>query len=65
MTTSFRRETAKLYVFPTRTHLAAGPHREDMKPASMSRTPQVCETSFGSGWYHEAAIQDSDRARKP
>ena len=57
-----RRETAKIYRFPTRMRIAATevPQNDRSAPA---RLFSICES--GSGWYHDAAIQDQHRDRKP
>jgi Protein of unknown function (DUF2735) len=53
--------TAKIYQFPRRAAVAAS---REIKPAMDHRMRAVPTVDFGSGWYHEAAIQ-ADRARKP
>ncbi len=57
-----RRETAKIYRFPTRMRAVVSetPQPERTAPGRLFTT---CD--YGSGWYHEAAIQDDARARKP
>ncbi|AWN42172.1 DUF2735 domain-containing protein [Methylobacterium durans] len=61
MTASPRRETAKIYQFPVRPR-AAGWHAGTPKAAAASYP--VVETGAGA-WYHEAAIQEAERTRKP
>jgi hypothetical protein len=56
-----RRETAKIYRFPTRMRIAATDVSRNERPAP-ARLFSICES--GSGWYHEAAIQDDQRDRK-
>jgi hypothetical protein len=61
MTTNFPAETqqasAKIYQFPARVRKAVDGRREETNPA-------VDLAAFGSGWYHEAAIQESKRIRE-
>ena len=58
MTTELYREPAKIYQFPLRGRFAErGPVDESMEAANYS------SPSFGSGWYHDEAIQE-ERARK-
>jgi hypothetical protein len=60
MTTSLERGSAKIYQFPTKRR----PVRFDGPNfASNVSSPSVAPTAFGSGWYHDEAIQD-DQARK-
>jgi hypothetical protein len=58
--------TAKIYQFPTKVRPAPG-HFDDAKFATNFATnvasPSVVPTVFGSGWYHDEAIQD-ERTRK-
>ena len=60
MTTNVHRESAKIYQFPVRVRAAAGGHRDGGKPV-VELSPRVAKASFGSGWYHDAAIQDAER----
>jgi hypothetical protein len=64
MTESSYRETAKIYAFPARGRVAAGTRRDEAK-STAERAPRVLATDFGSGWYHEAAVKDSEPGRKP
>jgi hypothetical protein len=65
MNENFRQESAKIYAFPERNRAAAGSQRRDDKAAAVSRLQQLPVVEFGSGWYHEAAVQEADRPRKP
>jgi hypothetical protein len=56
--------TAKIYQFPRKALLAAGRRRDDSQPVVDLRTQNLPTIEFGSGWYHEAAVQDADRTRK-
>jgi hypothetical protein len=64
MTTNLGRESAKIYQFPTRASLGGTGLRGKTKPAADLKMVQLPEASFGSGWYHEAAIRDADRNQK-
>ncbi len=56
MATNVSHGTAKIYQFPVPSRKTAGGSREQTKPAI--NDPGVEPTSFGSGWYHEAAIEE-------
>jgi hypothetical protein len=64
MTTNSGRESAKIYQFPTRASPGGSGLRGKTKVAADLKTVQLPEVSFGSGWYHEAAIRDADRNQK-
>ncbi|MDX7950147.1 DUF2735 domain-containing protein [Lichenihabitans sp. Uapishka_5] len=53
--------TAKIYRFPTRLRVAV-PDGTPPGRVAPARLYAFCEA--GSGWYHEAAIQDDPRGRK-
>lgn len=55
--------TAKIYQFPTRARPPAGHFDESKRTAAMP-SPPIATTEFGSGWYHEEAIEDAERGRK-
>jgi hypothetical protein len=65
MTTSFRHESAKLYIFPTKIPKGAVGRRGLAKPVAELRPQHLPEVEFGGGWYHEAAVQEAERTRKP
>jgi hypothetical protein len=63
MTTNSDRESAKIYQFPARGRFAANVQR-DAKP-TLNLTPlQVVKAAVGSGWYHEAAIEEAEQTHK-
>jgi len=64
MTTNLGRESAKIYQFPTRAPPSGDGRRGKTKSAVDLKTVQFAEVSFGSGWYHDAAIRDADRNHK-
>ena len=62
MTTSVERGSAKIYQFPIKRRPASGLFNGPNFVSNIS-SPSVAPTAFGSGWYHDEAIQD-DQARK-
>jgi hypothetical protein len=62
MTTSSDRASAQIYQFPARGRFAAIAIRDET--AAMLNPPQAVKAAVGSGWYHEAAIEDAERARR-
>ena len=63
MTTSTDQGSATIYQFPARGRFATTNFRDETKSAAML-TPQVVNAAVGSSWYHDAAIQDAEHARK-
>jgi hypothetical protein len=63
MTTSSDRASAQIYQFPARGRFAASIARDET-PAANLDSPHVVKAAVGSGWYHEAAIEDAERARR-
>lgn len=63
MITNSRPPTAKIYQFPRKTSLSAAGAVRDIKSVTDHRLRVVPNVEFGSGWYHEAAIE-ADRPRK-
>jgi hypothetical protein len=68
MTKNFLQETsqesAKIFQFPVRVRNAVDGRREQTNPAVDLVSPRVSLAGSGSGWYHEAAIQESKRIRE-
>jgi hypothetical protein len=60
MAANIQHQTAKIYAFPTRAQLAAG-YRRDMSAMALEVADalRLKRTDFGSGWYHDAAIEDN------
>jgi len=58
MTTQLDQPSAKIYAFPAGGRAA---HRAG-KPAPLA--PQYEEAPCGSGWYHEAAVEEAEMASK-
>ncbi len=50
-----QRPTAKIYVFPTRPHMASGNHRQAHAQQQAAQLPPVV---CGGSWYHQAAIEE-------
>src|ERR1700738_327640 len=66
MNTSLNHGSAKIYQFPAGGRAALGGRRHDeTTPTADQGLPRVSEAAFGGGWYHEAAIQESEPERKP
>jgi len=68
MTTSFHRESAKIYQFPARVRPALGGY-QDAQPGGNPSAPnaasvRVADAAFGGAWYHEEAVQDAERASR-
>ena len=65
MTANIQRETAKIFAFPTRAQLAAGYRRDVSAMASeVADAIRLKRTDFGSGWYHDAAIEEIGPEKK-
>jgi hypothetical protein len=64
MTTNIYDHTAKIYRFPAGGKAGIGERREQMKSIADLKPQQFADAAAGSGWYHEAAIQEAERARK-
>lgn len=55
-----RRESATIYTFPPRGRSAAGDLVVKQMSAEEFSARRILPTDFGSGWYHDAAVE-SDR----
>ena len=64
MMTNLGRESAKIYQFPTRAQLSGNGRPGKIKSAVELNAVQYATPSFGSGWYHEAAIREAERNNK-
>lgn len=61
MNTSLNQGTAKIYQFPAGGRSAAGTRRiEEIKSADLA-SARVSEAACGDGWYHQAAILESNK----
>lgn len=64
MNTGLNRGSAKIYQFPTNGRIAGDvTRREATKLAADISSPRAIEAALGSGWYHEAAIEEAQRAK--
>jgi hypothetical protein len=63
MTTGGHRQSATIYQFPTHAVRRPAGHFGDAKLVPMITPPHLPTVEFGSGWYHDEAIQE-DQARK-
>jgi len=67
MPASLQNGSATIYQFPARGRFAVSAQSDQPGTAtnvtSMSMSPRA-KIVFGSGWYHDEAIQDADRGRK-
>lgn len=66
MATTSGRESARIYLFPTKAATTMRGQRQGGKFEADLAASRVRGVEFGSGWYHEAALQqDAERSRKP
>jgi hypothetical protein len=61
MNTNLHHGSAKIYQFPVRVRPTIGARHEETKTAVGINAPGISEAACGSGWYHEAAIQEAKR----
>jgi Protein of unknown function (DUF2735) len=65
MNTNLNHGSAKIYQFPAGGRAALGGRRQEEAKAPVDPgSLRVSEAASGSGWYHEAAIQESKPARE-
>jgi Protein of unknown function (DUF2735) len=64
MTANFSQESAKIYQFPATGRKTVEGRREEINSTIDLTGLRVSAAAFGSGWYHEAAIQESKRIRE-
>jgi hypothetical protein len=62
MTTSISRGSAQIYEFPPRGRFALNGRCESQPRADLEPQPLV-KMASGSGWYHDAAIQEAEHSR--
>ena len=55
--------SAEIIPFPARARRTSNENREAAKPVTMFPVARSVKVASGSGWYHEAAIQD-DQTRE-
>jgi hypothetical protein len=61
MTTSIPRGSAQIYEFPPRGRFALNARDSELR-TNLESQPLV-KVAAGSGWYHDAAIQEAERPR--
>jgi hypothetical protein len=59
MNTSFHHGSAKIYQFPVGGRPKIGVRHDEAKTDIDMNPPRTSDVACGSGWYHEAAIQDA------
>jgi hypothetical protein len=64
MNTDLNRGPAEIIPFPSRARTSLGELRDVAKPVAKFPLPRAVKVASGSGWYHEAAIEDADRTFK-
>jgi hypothetical protein len=64
MSTTFPHESAKIYTFPKRARVKADTHGDQANSVVSLASPRKANIAVGSGWYHEAAIEEAERDRK-
>jgi hypothetical protein len=62
MTTSIPRGSAQIYEFPPRGRFALS-GRDESQPSVHVEAQPLAGVASGSGWYHDAAIQEAERSR--
>ena len=62
MTSSISPGSAQIYEFPPRGRFALNGRDESQLKTSLDSQPLV-KVASGSGWYHDAAIQEADQPR--
>ena len=65
MATGSRPQSAMIYQFPTGGRAGLPVHAAGGRAAADQTAPRMPPIVYGSSWYHDAAIQDAERARKP
>lgn len=63
MNTGLNRGTARIYQFPVGGRATGSQIRHEETPSADPATA-VSDVACGSGWYHEAAIQESKPVRE-
>jgi hypothetical protein len=64
MTHTFPQGSAKIYQFPVRAGAAVNSDRQNLKSGADLTSSLASAVAVATGWYHEAAIQDSNRDRE-
>ncbi len=56
--------SAKIYAFPPRGRFALREQQGEFQSDANVQLPRGVKIIYGSGWYHDAAIQDAEPTRK-
>jgi len=64
MTKTQPRTSAQIIPFPIRDRSSAARSNSAALPEQIRKSPMIADIAGGSGWYHEAAVQDADPARR-
>lgn len=64
MSSHTEQRTAKIYQFPARSRTNLGVSRAGIKQSGSAPSLQAPTIVSGAGWYHDAAIQESQRPGK-
>jgi hypothetical protein len=59
MTTDVQRESAKIYAFPSRARNTGSSVSEQPSSVVELTARRLPRVEFGSGWYHEAALEEA------
>ena len=65
MSPNFQSKTAKIYQFPLNRRKGADASQRPETGGQPANSRNLPATEFGSGWYHQAAVQDAQGPRKP
>ena len=64
MTEKLNRQSAKIYEFPSGGRAELHGHRLVKKAAAIvPASNRIAKVEFGTGWYHDAAIQEAEMVR--
>ena len=63
MTMNSHHGSARIYEFTPRARTLGKDHRDEAKRVADITSPQQPQIVFGSGWYHDAAVQESERIK--
>ena len=64
MSTDIQRESARVYAFPVRARKSGSCANEQAASVVELAARRLPKVDFGSGWYHEAAIEEAQKEKK-
>lgn len=64
MTEGSPRQSAKIYQFPPGGRATSGVHNSGAKSVTELWPMRLPRAAIGSGWYHDAAIEEAEQTRK-